>query len=83
VKTGVAPDKMFGHMEQQYRLVVVLDLKLGNADGLDILRISRGLNEHKSSVGKRSQHHAGVVEPLRDEHLISRLLLNQPTVRKL
>jgi two-component system response regulator HydG len=38
VETEDDPEKVLGHMEQKYELVVVLDLKLGDADGLDILR---------------------------------------------
>ena len=38
VDTEVDPEKVLGHMEQKYELVVVLDLKLGDADGLDVLR---------------------------------------------
>jgi DNA-binding response OmpR family regulator len=38
VETEDDPEKVLSHMEQKYELVVVLDLKLGDADGLDILR---------------------------------------------
>jgi DNA-binding NtrC family response regulator len=38
VETEDDPEKVLGHMEQKYELVVVLDLKLGDADGLDVLR---------------------------------------------
>ena len=38
VATEDDPEKVLAHMEQQYKLAVVLDLKLGDADGLDILR---------------------------------------------
>jgi DNA-binding NtrC family response regulator len=38
VETEDDPEKVLDHMEEKYKLVVVLDLKLGNADGLDVLR---------------------------------------------
>jgi two-component system response regulator HydG len=38
VVTEDDPEKVLGHLERGYELVVVLDLKLGNADGLDVLR---------------------------------------------
>jgi two-component system, NtrC family, response regulator HydG len=38
VKTEEDPTKVLGHMEQQYQLAVILDLKLGTADGLDVLK---------------------------------------------
>lgn len=38
VKTETDPAKVLGHLEQQYQLVVLLDLRLGTADGLDVLK---------------------------------------------
>jgi len=38
VRTEEDPAKVLSHMEEQYQLVVILDLKLGTADGLDIIR---------------------------------------------
>jgi two-component system response regulator HydG len=38
VATEDDPKKVLAHMEQQYKLAVVLDLKLGDTDGLEILR---------------------------------------------
>jgi DNA-binding NtrC family response regulator len=38
VKTEGDPTKVLSHMEQEYQLLVILDLKLGNADGLDVLK---------------------------------------------
>ncbi|MBK5275776.1 MAG: response regulator [Desulfuromonadales bacterium] len=38
VKTEEDPAKVLGHLEQQYQLAVILDLKLGTADGLDVLK---------------------------------------------
>lgn len=32
------PEKVLGHMEHDYKLVVLLDLKLGNTKGLDVLK---------------------------------------------
>ncbi|MBI5075921.1 MAG: response regulator [Nitrospirae bacterium] len=41
VETEGDPNKVLGHMEQDYKLVVLLDLKLGNSDGLDVLKSIR------------------------------------------
>jgi two-component system response regulator HydG len=41
VDTESDPAKVLGRMEQDYKLAVVLDLKLGNADGLDVLSAVR------------------------------------------
>jgi DNA-binding NtrC family response regulator len=38
VETEDDPGKVLGRLERGYELVVVLDLKLGNANGLDVLR---------------------------------------------
>lgn len=38
VETEANPAKVLDHMEHQYQLVVILDLKLGKADGLDVLK---------------------------------------------
>ena len=38
VETEIDPGKVLGHMEQDYKLVVILDLKLGTANGLDVLK---------------------------------------------
>ena len=38
VETEVNPDKVISHMEHEYKLVVLLDLKLGIKDGTDILK---------------------------------------------
>jgi len=37
VETEDDPGKVLGHMEQDYKLVVLLDLKLGSHNGLDVL----------------------------------------------
>lgn len=41
VETEDDPGKVLGHMEQDYKLVVLLDLKLGQSDGLDVLTAIR------------------------------------------
>ena len=41
VETEDDPGRVLTHMEKNYRLVVVLDLKLGNTDGLDVLKAIR------------------------------------------
>ena len=41
VETEGDPGKVLGHMEQDYKLVVLLDLKLGQSDGLDVLKAIR------------------------------------------
>jgi two-component system response regulator HydG len=38
VETEVDPEKVLGHMADNYKLVVVLDLKLGDTNGLDVLK---------------------------------------------
>ena len=42
VETEGDPKKALGHMENDYKLAMVLDLKLGGKDGLDVLREIRG-----------------------------------------
>lgn len=41
VETEADPGKVLEHMEQNYKLIVVLDLKLGDRDGLDTLKAIR------------------------------------------
>jgi DNA-binding NtrC family response regulator len=41
VVTEEDPAKVLGHMEQQYQLVVIVNLKLGKHDGLEVLRSVR------------------------------------------
>ncbi|MBI5643554.1 MAG: response regulator [Deltaproteobacteria bacterium] len=41
VETEADPEKVLGHMERNYKLVVLLDLKLGSVNGLDILKAIR------------------------------------------
>lgn len=37
VATEVAAEKVLGHMEHDYMLLVILDIKLGNKDGVDVM----------------------------------------------
>lgn len=41
VETEVAPDDVLGHLGRHDELVVILDLKLGTVDGLDVLKAIR------------------------------------------
>ncbi len=50
VETEINPEKVLGHMEQNYKLVVVLDLKLGNTDGLEVLKAIRSKYPSKPVV---------------------------------
>jgi len=50
VVTESDPDKVLGHMEQEYMLTVLLDLNLGNKDGLDVLRDIRAKYPSKPVV---------------------------------
>lgn len=38
VETEIDPGLVLDHMEKNYKLVVILNLKLGNTDGLDVLK---------------------------------------------
>lgn len=38
VETEWEPDRVLGHMEQTYIMAVLLNPKLGNSDGLDVLK---------------------------------------------
>ena len=42
VEAETDPDRVLGHMEGGYELLVVLNLKLGRADGTDVLKEIRG-----------------------------------------
>jgi DNA-binding NtrC family response regulator len=41
VATEADPDRVLAHMEREYQLVVILDLKLGTVSGLDVLKAIR------------------------------------------
>lgn len=50
VETEADPDNVLGHMEQDYKLAVVLDLKLGYTDGLEVLKAVRAKYPSKPVV---------------------------------
>lgn len=50
VETEADPEKVLGHMEQNYKLVVILDLKLGNTNGLDVMKAIRAKYPSKPVV---------------------------------
>lgn len=50
VETEMNPDKVLEHMERNYKLVVLLDLKLGDRDGLDVLKTIRSKYPSKPVV---------------------------------
>lgn len=50
VETEADPEKVLGHMKQEYKLVVILDLKLGNANGLDVMKAIRAKYPSKPVV---------------------------------
>lgn len=63
VETEADPEKVLSHMEEQYQLVVILDLKLGNADGLDVLKQVRARYPEKPVVlvtGERDEMSASI-----------------------
>jgi DNA-binding NtrC family response regulator len=63
VNTEEDPTKVLSHMEQEYQLVVILDLKLGNSAGLDVLRKVRARYPEKPVVlltGERDKMSAAI-----------------------
>ena len=50
VQTEMDAANVLGHMEREYKLAVILDLKLGNADGLDVLKEIRAKYPSKPVV---------------------------------
>lgn len=50
VETEIDPGLVMGHMERNYKLAVILDLKLGKTDGLDILKDIRARYPSKPVV---------------------------------
>jgi len=42
VETESRPDRVLDHLDKSYKLAVLLDLKLGSADGVDVLKKIRG-----------------------------------------
>jgi DNA-binding NtrC family response regulator len=57
VNTEEDPAKVLDHMEQEYQLLVILDLKLGNADGLDVLKTVRARYHEKPVVLVTGERH--------------------------
>jgi len=58
VNTEEDPAKVLSHMEQEYQLLVILDLKLGDVDGLDVLKKVRARYPGKPVVlvtGERNE----------------------------
>lgn len=50
VETELDASHVMGHMERNYQLTVVLDLKLGNADGLEVLKEIRAVYPTKPVI---------------------------------
>lgn len=50
VETELDAANVMGHMERNYQLTVVLDLKLGNADGLEVLKEIRATYPSKPVI---------------------------------
>jgi DNA-binding NtrC family response regulator len=56
VETETDPECVLGHMEKNYELLVVLDLKLGRADGVDVLKEIRAKYPTKPVVLVTGRH---------------------------
>jgi two-component system, NtrC family, response regulator HydG len=68
VETVSAPEKVLEEMEREYKQVVVLDLKLGNVDGVDVLKNIRARYPTKPVVlvtGYRAEMAASIQSGLR------------------
>lgn len=50
VETEADPDNVLGHMEQDYKLAILLDLKIGDKDGLEVLKAVRAKYPSKPVV---------------------------------
>ena len=50
VETEADPENVLGHMENDYKLAVVLDLKIGDKDGLEVLKAVRAKYPSKPVV---------------------------------
>lgn len=57
VATEEDTKKVLSHMEQEYQLVVLIDLKLGAADGLDVIRQVRARYPEKPVILLTSERH--------------------------
>jgi two-component system response regulator HydG len=78
VKTEEDPEKVLAHMEQEYQLVVILDLKLGATDGLDVLKKVRDRYPEKPVVlvtGYRDEMSASIEQGM---HVGAYTLLYKP-----
>ena len=65
VKTEEDPTKVLGHMEKEYQLVVIMDLKLGTADGQNVLKKVRARYPEKPVVlvtGYRNEMSASIAQ---------------------
>lgn len=63
VNTEEDPAKVLSHMEQEYKLLVILDLKLGNSDGLEVLKSVRARYPGKPVIlvtGERDEMSAAI-----------------------
>ena len=63
VNTEEDPAKVLNHMEEDYKLLVILDLKLGNSDGLEVLKSVRARYPGKPVVlvtGERDEMAAAI-----------------------
>lgn len=84
VETEMDPDHVLGHLERNYQLVVLLDLTLGKADGIDVLKSIRAryptkpvvlVTDHKEDMvdtvekGLRMGAHTCFYKPLDTEAL--------------
>lgn len=68
VETEPDPERVLGHMAGNYELLVVLDLKLGGADGVDVLREIRAKYPTKPVVlvtGNRGEATASIERGMR------------------
>jgi len=68
VQTEADSEKVLGHMEENYKLVVLLNLKLGNTDGLDVLKAIRAKYSTKPVIlvtGYREEMTASIEKGLR------------------
>lgn len=57
VATEEDPNKVLSHMEEEYQLVVLIDLKLGGADGVNVLKQVRARYPEKPVILLTSERH--------------------------
>ncbi len=96
VETEADPEKVLMHIEMDYKLVVVLDLKLGNTDGLEVLKAIRakypskpvvlvtGYREEKADSIRKGLHlgaYACLYKPFETEALLE--TIKEITYRKI